>query len=204
MPDSTPEIDALCLKLYKDYPDAWRAIRRRLPSQRDESHEQIAEAVRTRLEAEHKGSWLVVVRRDMYACVFRPGWRALGVSKRRAIIGLNSSTDIETIPKVHFRLVIDAVDADAEDRYEYAIRLKITGGLSTAFGKATVRALRSVPNLAAKIPSKKEAFTVRLKSTNGLPGPGDEAGAVPDLVVEWFSKYMSRVIPALDRVLPFE
>ena len=38
MPEQNPEIDELCRKLYNEHLDAWRAIRRRLPSKRDESH----------------------------------------------------------------------------------------------------------------------------------------------------------------------
>jgi hypothetical protein len=125
----------------------------------------------------------------------------LGVSKRKSIIGLGASANNETIAKVHFRLVIDTSETDADDRFGYTVRLKVSGAMSTKLGKDLVKALRAVPSITAKIPSDKEEFTLPVKSTSGLPGPGDVAAAVPDRVVEWFSKYMSRLIPALDGVL---
>ena len=50
MPESNPDIDAICRQLYDDHQEAWRAIRRRLPSKRDESHAYVGCKVAEHLE----------------------------------------------------------------------------------------------------------------------------------------------------------
>ena len=120
MTDSNPDIDAICRELYEKHQDAWKAIRRRLPSQRDEYHANIGARVSKRLEEKHGGEWLFTVRRDKYVCVFRSGWSVLGSYESESIVGLvDSSEPVTEYPKIHFRLVADRSDADADEQFRY-------------------------------------------------------------------------------------
>ena len=202
MPDSNPEIDAICRQLYQDHQDAWRAIRRRLPSQRDESHSYLGARVCERLQLDHGGSWDFVVRRDRYVCVFRPGWRAVGVYETEPIVGLEQGAGSQTYPFVHYRLVADRSDADAGERFKYEVRLKVSTLQNRTLAESVIQALRALPpEIAPRIPDR-DQFTVPLKSTNRLPGVGDGPTDVPDSVVDWFSRHIGEFVPALDAVLP--
>jgi hypothetical protein len=91
--------------------------------------------------------------------------------------------------------VADRSDADAVNTFDYALRLKVDTTHNPALGKSVVRALSSVHSM----PEKKE-FSIPLRSTSGLPGVGDDPEDVPDSVVEWYARKMSKVINALDSV----
>ena len=202
MPEQNPEIDALCRTLYDEHLEAWRAIRRRLPSKSDESHAAVGSRVCERLEAKYRGRWRFFVRSDKYVCVFRPGWAALGVNESDPIVGLSQSAGPENqYPKIHFRLAVGSSDTDADERVIYSLRLKVDRKEQRKLGESVVRALRTVPAIQLKIPSK-DQFTLVLKSTSKLPAAGDEPATVPDSVVGWYVQYLADLIPVLDSVLP--
>ena len=149
-----------------------------------------------RLKEEHRGKWLYSVDRDRFACVFRPVWSGLGISKRDPIIGLGKPGEASSnYPRVHFRLVVDRSDTDAGAQFRYRLSLKVDARKEPALGKAVVRALRKVESMPHK-----EQFTKLLKSTSKLPGIGDEPDAVPDSVVDWFARRITKLVPALDSV----
>ncbi len=202
MPEQNPEIDELCRKLYNEHLDAWRAIRRRLPSKRDESHASVGSKVCQRLEEQYQGRWQFLVRRDKYACVFRSGWGALGVNESDPIVGLSQSAEPgNTYPKIHFRLAVDSADTDAGERVTYSVPLKVDMKENRTLGESVVQALRTVPAIQSKIPSKVQ-FTLALKSTSKLPAPGDEPATVPDSVVDWHAQCLADLVRVLDPVLP--
>ena len=88
MPESNPEIDRLCLELIEQHQRAWRAIRRRLPSERDDYHDHLGAAVCKRLSDAPGGKWIHVVRRDVYTRVFRQEWLQLGSKQTQPPLGL--------------------------------------------------------------------------------------------------------------------
>jgi hypothetical protein len=200
MPESNPDIDAICRTLYDSHREAWRAIRRRLPSKRDESHAYIGSRVAEHLEKRHGGTWQSVVRRDRYACVFRPGWSKLGSYETEQIVGLTQIPESPlTYPRVHFRLVADSVETDVGERFSYQIRLKVDTAENPLCGKSLVRALKSIPSIKSKLPTRTQ-FTFPLKSTSQLPRIGENPEDVPDSVVDWFTKNTADLVPAIDSV----
>jgi hypothetical protein len=194
--ESNPDIDAICRELYDKHREAWRAIRRRLPSSRDEAHASLGLRVCQHLKDKQGGEWLYSISPDRHACVFRRSWLELGRYERAPIVGLSQPGDasLETA-RVHFRLVADRSDADAANTFDYTLRLKVDTTHNPALGKSVVRALSSVHS----VPEKKE-FSIPLRSTSGLPGVGDNPEDVPDSVVEWYARKMAKVISALDSV----
>ena len=200
MPESNSDIDAICRQLYDDHQEAWRAIRRRLPSKRDESHAYVGSKVAQRLERQYGGKWQFVVRRDKYACVFRPAWSDLGVYEADQIVGLSQAPEVpRTYPRVHFRLVADRSETDASERFHYRVRLKVDTRKNPAFGKSLVRALKAVDSIQSKLPTRTQ-FTLPLKSTSQLRAIGDDPEDVPDSVVDWFASHTAEVVPVLDAV----
>jgi hypothetical protein len=201
MLESNPEIDAICRTLYDDHREAWRAIRRRLPSKRDESHAYIGSRVAEHLEKRCGGPWQSVVRRDRYACVFRPGWLDLGSYETDQIVGLTQVPELPpTYPRVHFRLVADSEETDVGERFSYRIRLKVDIAENPVCGKSLVRALKTVASLKSKLPTRTQ-FTLPLKSTSRLPPIiGDNPEDVPDDVVDWFATHTEELVPVVDSV----
>jgi len=61
--------------------------------------------------------------------------------------------------------------------------------------RSVVRALKTVPAILSKV-SAKDQFTLQLKSTSKLPAIGDEPAAVPDSVVDWYSRYVADLVRA--------
>ena len=196
MPDSNPEIDALCRELYAEHERAWRAIRRRLPSERDEHHERIGLAVCKRLSDTPGGRWIHVVRRDAYVRVFREEWLQLGSKTSQTPVGLSSSgRDESTYAALHFRIVAEPAETDADTRFRYVLRLKGPAPLSPA-SKAVADAIRGLKD---KVPDDRE-YTIVLRSKATLP-PIQEDGEVPDDVLAWYLRRMAPYIQAIDQVI---
>jgi len=201
VPESNPEIEAICQQLYDEHQEAWRAIRRYLPSRRDESHAYVGAKVAKHLEARYGGEWQFVVRRDRYACVFRPDWLSIGSYGAGEISGLRQGPESpRTLPRVHFRLVVDTGESDAEERCHYRVRLKVDTVKNPSLGESLVVALKSVDSIGARLPPRQQ-FTLPLKSTSQLPAIGDDPEDVPDSVVDWFGVHTAELVPVLDSVL---
>lgn len=195
MPQPNPEIDALCRELYERHQLAWRAIRRRLPSERDEHMERLGQAMGGRLSREYGGEWLHVVRRDVYVRVFRVEWLALGSKEAPSIIGLSAEDRRQrAYPPLHFRLIVEPVESDVETNFLYALRLKLP---DPSVSRQRARLADAMRALHDAVPRDKE-HTLRVKSSSGLP-PITEDGDVPDDVVDWFCRHMTPYVNVIDR-----
>jgi hypothetical protein len=201
MNESNPEIDALCRKLLEDHEEAWRVIRRRLPSRRDDFHASIGAGVCDWLQKEHPGAWQFVVRRDRYACVFREQWFGLGTYETDSLVDFTQGVKPpSSYPCVHFRLVVaDDSDSDTEDELQYALKLKVDKRKNPALGEALVTSLKSLDTLRPKIKDRNQ-FTATLKQSSRLPALGDDATGVPDSVVQWYASHLTPVVPLIDSV----
>ncbi len=174
MKQPTSEIDAICHELYERQADAWHAIRRRLPSERDELHAAFGRAVCERLERcpAIGGQRRFSVKPDSYARVFRPDWHVLGVSEDELVIGLATSQQFldRKYPGAHFRV-------------KHAPRFRVP----------VREALEQIAGL--KIP-KRSQYTIHLKSNSRLPSVIQK----PDSVTKWFTelKGLVDIVKALD------
>ncbi|MGH9198526.1 MAG: PD-(D/E)XK nuclease family protein [Acidimicrobiia bacterium] len=195
MAESVPEIETLCQALFKDHKEAWRIIRRRLPSERDELHAMLGSATVAAFSQHLGGEWRFSVRRDSYARVFRPAWKALGNREDDPIMGLEAGTDWTYAP-AHFRLSADMPDTDGDGRYDYVVRLRVDTRHAAKRHKAVTRALSRIAGF--DLPEEGQR-TVQLKSTNRLPSVLDK----PDTVTDWIMRLprVSDAIKALDSVL---
>ncbi|MCZ2108802.1 MAG: PD-(D/E)XK nuclease family protein [Dehalococcoidia bacterium] len=61
-----PEVDQILRELFQDHREAWREIRRRMPSERDEHHAAQATALCERLGSTLGTPWLFALRRELY------------------------------------------------------------------------------------------------------------------------------------------
>jgi hypothetical protein len=193
VPESQPEIDRILREL-AGHKEAWRLIRRRLPSERDDSHAALAKAVCDRLSRPDVSGpqWQFAVKRDRYARVFRPDWSALGYRDSDMVIADDSATRYS---RVHFRLAAAPPDDDAGGRWEYSVRLRLDARDNEALG-ASIRT--GLDGLGCLRPEDREGpqRTVRLKQTSRLPGLA--ADTVPDDVVEWFVRQIQPLVGVLD------
>ena len=154
-----PDVDAICRALYQEHQEAWRAIRRRLPSQRDEVHAQIGARVCARLEADYGGRWQFTVRRTgSPVCFGRAGVLSGCMRKSRSSVSIRLSGAQSTGAKIHFRLVAAISDTDAGERYDYEVRLKMDRSDNPELGEAVIAAIKGHP----------------ARSPRGSPAPTDQ------------------------------
>ena len=107
------EVDALCQDLYDRYPQAWRAIRSRLPSERDEGHRLLGIACCQTFAHHLGGAWVSAVQHGKYVTLFRPTWEAAyGTWKRPTPVKFKKDEVPPVIPRVHFRLALQVPDDD--------------------------------------------------------------------------------------------
>jgi PD-(D/E)XK nuclease superfamily len=196
MRESNPEIDKLCLELIEQHQRAWRAIRRRLPSERDDYHDHLAVAVCKRLSEAPGGRWTHVVRRDLYARVFRVQWLRLGSMQVQPPLGLSTGNEQCSYPPLHFRLVAESEETDVEMHFRYVLRLKGPDPSASAESAAVASAIRA---LDEEVPRDKQ-YTIGVTSTSTLPPIGED-GDVPDDVASWFVRKMAKYIAAGDGVM---
>jgi hypothetical protein len=119
------ELDALCQELIDRYPQAWRAIRSRLASGRDEGHRLVGIACCKAFGEHLGGPWLWAVQ-HRWVAVFRPSWLdAFG--KWKGPLARQFATDEvpPVIPRVHFRLTLEVPEDDeAQVAPSLDVRLK--------------------------------------------------------------------------------
>jgi hypothetical protein len=181
MSESDPLIDALCRELYVTHGQAWRAIRNRLPSQRDELHNALGTLTCQRLTDVFGGEWRFSLKRDRYARVYRPSWRAFGQSKGDRILGLDDVPSFDAShSSTHLRLAAELPEDDLSDRYNYAVKLRVSNG-----SEDDQLSLRTVRELSARdLKSERDdEFTIVLKSKSGLPSALNSSDAVLDWLV---------------------
>ena len=193
-----PEVDQILREMFNEHREAWREIRRRMPSERDEHHAALASALCERLGVTHGMPWLFALRRERYVRVFRSTWSALGVDETAPVIGLTDSEHgAAQYSRVHFRLTARPGEDDT-DHWVYDARVRLDGRIEPRLG-ASLRA-DLVDNGHLK-PGKldRQQVTIELKQTSKLPGLNGDS--VPDAVVEWYAKHLGPVISVLDRHL---
>jgi hypothetical protein len=198
MGESDPEIDRLCQALYASHKEAWHVIRRRLPTWRDEFHDQIGISLTQRLEEEHGGNWAYSIRRNRYTCVFRPEWSALGSREADTIVGLTSATHTEA--RLHFRFVASRSDTDDGQTGGYEIRLKVTTSENPQLGAAVFEAICQVLEGQIEKQKGKAQFTIKVKSSTKLSMPVGDSLSVPDPVLDWCEHHIKKLISAIDSV----
>lgn len=192
-----PQLDALCRELYERHRLAWQTVRRRLPSDRDELNAALGEAAVARFAGAFGGSWQHSIRRDSYARIFRPAWRAFGVGQDEPILGVTGPTDW-TFARVHLRLVSDPPDADDGVQHRYQVKLKVDTRFAGDRRADVLLALDQVKGIATR--ANDEQFTISIKSRSGLPSVVEK----PDTVLDWMLGVhgLRAVIEALDALLP--
>jgi hypothetical protein len=189
------EIDTVCRTLYEKHRAAWQAIRRRLPSERDELHAKLGEVAVAGFSDQFGGEWQSSVRRDRYVRLYRPAWLGLGTRSEDPIVGLEPQTG-STYAAAHLRISADLPDTDAGDRYQYRVRLRVDTKHVPKVGRSVMRALKRVEGL--RVPDKSE-FTILIESNSKLPSVMDK----PDTVVDWVVRLadVRHVVKALDVAL---
>jgi hypothetical protein len=193
VPTPETEIDRLLSELYRENKDAWKLIRRRLPSERDEHHVALAEAICSRLTRDLGGPWQFSLRPDRYVRVFMPHWGTpFGQSEPERIVGLGlEGAPLAHFPHVHFRLSTDAPDDDAGDeRWRYIAKLRLDTRANPHLG---VLLRTDLESLGLRVQDRPQDTPV-IKSAKQR---GIEDGVVHDDVVEWFA---AKLIPVADRI----
>lgn len=196
VPEREPEIDRLLNELYRENKDAWRLIRRRLPSERDERHLALGEALCKQLIAASAGPWKFALRPDRYVRLFMPHWgSAFGQSESERISGLSVAEAAPHYPHVHFRLSTDAPDDDAADeRWTYTAKLRLDTRANQQLGTFLRQDLKSL-NLRVKD---------RLQDTPPIKSAtlrGIESGVVHDDVIEWFAARLNPITSVINQRL---
>ena len=181
MAESDPQIDALCRELYEKHGQAWRAIRNRLPSQRDELHNALGRLACQRLTRDFGGEWLYSLKRDRYARVYRPSWRVFGTSEAQTILGIESSSGFDAQhSSTHLRLAAGLPDDDVSERYTYVVKLKVSNRSNNEkLGARTFDTL-SARGFTSK---RTDNFTLDIRSRSGLPSVLTAADVVLDRLV---------------------
>jgi PD-(D/E)XK nuclease superfamily protein len=197
VPESRPEIDQILREL-AGHKEAWRLIRRRLPSERDDSHAALARAVCGWLSKPNVCGppWRFALRRDGYARVFRPGWTALGDRDSDTVVGLTDDEYAATrYPCVHFRLAAAPPDDDAGDRWRYMVKLRVDARSDDALG-ASIRRDLDARGLLRPEDRDRQQLTPVLKQSQKLPALA--ADSVSDRLVEWFVGQIQPIVGILD------
>lgn len=193
-----PEVDQILRELFQDHREAWREIRRRMPSERDEHHAAQATALCERLGSTLGTPWLFALRRELYVRVFRPSWSALGMGETAPVIGLSDSEyGAAQYSRVHVRLTARPGEDDT-DPWVYDARIRLDARDKPGVG-ASLRSDLAERGYLGPEDRDRQQVTIKLKQTRKLPGlDGDK---VPDAVVEWYTKHLVPVIPVLDKYL---
>ena len=196
MQETNTDIDGICRQLYSEHQDAWRAIRRRLPSERDELHAALGTAACTEFARKFGGHWYYSVKRDARARLYRRAWRAIGSGEDSPIVGLdgNALGLDRTYAHAHLQVAVATPDTDAGEQYRYVVRLKVQLKHTPP---ALAKELRLALEKVETIPERSQ-FTINLKSRSRMPSATERA----DKVASWAAKLekVDRIISALDSV----
>jgi hypothetical protein len=195
MPESQPdEIEVFLNTFYAENREAWREIRGRFPSERDESHIALATQVCSRLTRDFGRTWRFAVRPDRYVRVFLPEWSApLGDSPRDRIVGLpQEAADVARYPHVHFRLSVDVPEGRRDSQWHYAVRLKLDGRRDIDFVNSLKIAIQ--PHLKRNM--KEGPQVTPTLGTRTLPEMPDDQ--VPLRVLDWFTGHITPIASIID------
>jgi hypothetical protein len=107
------EITKQCWALFDGHREAWRAIRARLPSERDEAHKLLGDVCCSQFARRFGGEWMAAARHDKYATLSRPSWRtAFGDWKGAPLVTFSEAETPQAIAALHFRLALEVGDDD--------------------------------------------------------------------------------------------
>jgi hypothetical protein len=178
------EVDGLCQTFYATYPGAWQALRRRLPSERDDLHAALGEAICKRFTRNYGGAWRFSVKREEYARVYRPSWRRLGTADDSAVVGIEARSEHydTNYAAVHLRVGIEPLGDEADERFQYKIRGKVHTTQASAELRDAVRtALARIDGVKIPEHDDKHQFMIPAQSNSTLPS----VEVSPDTVVDW-------------------
>lgn len=194
VPESSPEVDRVLRDLASQR-DAWRLIRRRLPSETDDRHAALAAALCTQLSATFGPPWRFAIRRERYVRVFRPCWSSLGFTDADPVLGLSDADYAASrYPHAHFRLTARP-DDDTAERWLYIAKLRLDTRRDDALGNRLRQDLIGAGFLRSDQLDQQQ-LTPPLKQTAKLPGT--DVDAPPDAVVRWFFQQLEQLVPLLD------
>lgn len=203
------EVTKKCWALYKEYPDAWRAIRARLPSERDEAHRLLGQASCRLFKQHFGGDWTAAVRDDKYATLSRPEWRtAFGDWSGGPLVSFEEGVDPPVIPAIHFRLALEVGDDDQPQAPPtLAVRIKFDlrplRRKDAGRQKSLIAELREVFGEVKGMDAGQ--FTIglgrrRLKRAGPVQEVSDHvAGLAAEAVFEWFGDEVSKAIKVVAR-----
>lgn len=191
-------IDRILQEMYSSHREAWREIRRRLPSERDDAHMAIATAVCERLAETYGGSWQFLVKRERYVRVFRPGWSGLGYTTPETTVTGDNPYVGSRYPGAHFRLSMAPFGDDVAAGCGYEARLRVNGksdaGVLISLRDALDRKGLLKPDQRSKV-----QFMVDFGSTSTLSSVIDNV--VPGAVTQWYATAIEDAVAVLDECL---
>jgi hypothetical protein len=130
------ELEQLCRELYREHRLAWRAIRTRLPSERDELHASLAKSACGVLSQRLPGDWHFSIRRNRYAVVYRSEWVKWfglnGKSRREFVDGLGGELSSPAVA-----IIVTAREREEEEtggapaRVLVEVKLRVWDGPTT-------------------------------------------------------------------------
>jgi hypothetical protein len=198
VPEPQPAIDRILQEMLAEHQEAWRLIRRRLPSESDDNHAAFAGALCHRLAEKYGAPWQFNLRRTRYVRVFRPGWTCVGRSEAEPVIGINHSAFAPShYPQVHFRLTARP-DDDGNDAWHGIAKLRVKADRDQAALGRLTDALDAGGFLKPDMRGRSQ-FTIDRKQTSKLTAI--ERGVVPDSTVDWFMRALEPLIGVVDECL---
>jgi PD-(D/E)XK nuclease superfamily len=203
------EITKQCWALFEGHREAWRAIRARLPSERDEAHKLLGDVCCSQFASRFHDKWIAAVRHDKYATLSRPSWTtAFGGWNGAPLVTFSEGETPPVIAALHFRLALEVGDDDkGQAPPTLAVRIKCdTRSLrkaSEARQESLVAALRELFGEVKGMSGGQ--FTIglgqrKLKRAGPVPEVNNRvAGLAAEAVFEWFSDEVSKTVTIIDR-----
>jgi hypothetical protein len=202
MREANSEVKAICEALYKQHREAWQVIRRRLPSERDESLRQLGSKVCERFAAKFGGDWHFSVRHGKYARVYRDDWCALGTrTEEEPVVGWDGGDFLSwNYAAAHLRFYLTEIpDDETSNEYGYKIGLKIDiRGLSRE-DHLPRRIIAALEREDLRVFTR-DQWTTSIKSASKLPS----IVKGPDQVLDWAVAHAKRAIDALNSAFTAE
>lgn len=190
------EIERICRDLYNAHRDAWRVIRRYLPSFKDELHEAVGRQCCELLQRRYGGEWHFIVRRNGHADVYSKMWRDYFGPYRKDRLSprlwLAADHQPHDLSAVHVRVSTD-IDDEAKSLH-VATRLKVRGTAVIKYKdhKLLRDALRRVAKFEkSEWPASGEkTLSIKTSKLNGVPDEspdGIESAALK--VADWVTRH---------------
>lgn len=187
------EIAKICSDMYRDHCDAWRAIRRRLPSERDDLLKALADSVCQRFELDLGGEWRFSIQKDRYARVWRSDWERLGTRTDSVIAGVEGAH--WTFAQTHFRLAVEPPAPDSSKKhFKYEVRIKWNPR-----ERKIVEGLKTIDAFAKRFQRDSNTSTITVAANRRLPGMDADGTTVLDWIMTTPVRDVVEVIDSLPR-----